>query len=127
MSLTLAILVVVGFAFIIDRTGVVRHSKEAGSRARASLKVVTDPSLEDDSKERQLRQESLRLFGLLGRIVLASGLAVALPLVAVWLLGLVGLGSFGEVLAVLARIDFLLAVGVAGCLGYGVIRLLRGR
>jgi hypothetical protein len=53
---------------------------------------------------------------LLGRIVMESALALGLPIVAVWAVDRLGLVSPPEVLGVLVRIDFLVAVSAFGVL-----------
>ncbi len=125
MSLALAILVVIGFALILDRTGLLRYSAEAGSRARESLRLASDKSLGDDVKEERLQAEAVRLFGLLGRILLLGCLAGILPLGAVWLFGLFGVGSLSQVLLVLQRVDFILATAVVGGVGFWIARRIR--
>ena len=127
MSLGLAILVVAGFALIVSWSGLVGHAKEAGSRAQASLRALTDPSLEDDEKELRLRADALVLFRLLGQILLGSALTVLVPLGGVWFLGLAGIGSPSGVLEVLGRLDFLLVASLAGGLVYWCLGRVRGR
>ena len=117
MSAILAILMVVAFAGIVTWTGVPAQAREVVRRTSASRAVVLDRSLTDQQKERHLRAEAPRLIGLLGRIVLGSALALALPLGALWMLDRLGLASLADVLAVLVRLDFILAVSAAGVLG----------
>lgn len=116
VSLVLALLVVIAFAGIVERTRLTAHVAEAVRRGRESYSIVSDPSLTDDRKERRLREETLRLFALLGRIVLGSFLALGLPLGVLWVLDGIGLISLSETLDVLTRLDFLLAVSALGIL-----------
>lgn len=116
MSLALALLVVAAFAGIVERTRLVAHVRVAMQRARGTYSIVSDPSLTDDEKERRLREEATRLFALLGRIVLGSLLALGLPLGVLWALDRFGWISLSEVLEVLVRLDFLVAVSALGVL-----------
>lgn len=122
MSLFLAVLVVVAFAVVVQWTGVVTRAGEAVRRARGSYAVVADRSLSDDQKERRLKEEAPRLFGLLGGILGGSALALGLPLALIWLGDRLGLVSLAGVMAILVRVDFLVAVTVVGILAAWWIR-----
>lgn len=116
VNLILALLVVAAFAGIVEWTRITTDVQDAVRGAQGTYSVLSDPSLTDDQKESRLRQEAPRLFGLLGRIVFGSFLALGLPLGALWALDRLGLISFSEVLAILVRFDFLLAVSALGIL-----------
>ena len=122
MSFLLAVFVVVAFAAVLERLHLPDRAREVRDRANDALAVLRDPALSDARKERELQGHSVALFRLLGILVGGSALALALPLAVVWLLGQVGVSSFGAVLSVLERLDFLAAVTVAGLLGYLVYR-----
>lgn len=125
MNFALAILVVVGFATTIDLLNLPAHAREVGQRNTDCLNVLRDASLTDDAKERALQRHARRLFVLLGILVGGSFLALFLPLLAVWLLDEVGVGSFHTVLSVLQRFDFLAGTMVVGLLGYLLVRYVR--
>jgi hypothetical protein len=116
VSLLLALLVVVAFAFIVERTRLPAHVGDAVRRARGSYSVLSDRSMTDGEKERRLREEAFRLFVLLGRICFGSLLALGLPLGVLWVLDRMGLISLSEVLGVLMRLEFLISVGAIGML-----------
>jgi hypothetical protein len=116
VSLVLALLVVAAFAGIVGRTRVVGHVRVAMQRARGTWSIVSDPALADDEKERRLRAESFPLLVLLGRIALGSVLALGLPLGVLWALDRSGWISMSEVLEILMRLDFLVAVSALGIL-----------
>lgn len=122
MSLLLAALVVVTFAAMIERFGLVGHAREVVARSRESLDLVRDRSLDDDAKEKRLQRHAVRLAQLV--VILAGGslLALGLPLAGVWLLDLIGVGSLGRVLSVLQRIDFLAATMALGLFGVLLLR-----
>lgn len=125
MSVVLAVLVVVAFAGAIGRLGLAERAREVGDRARTSLEVLRDPALDDDTKERRLQRQSLRLFGLLGVLTGGSVLALGLPLLGVWVLDRAGVASLAEVLGVLQRVDFLAVTTVVGAVGYLLVRRAR--
>jgi hypothetical protein len=116
VSLALALLVVAAFAGIVERTRLVGHVRVATQRARGTYSIVSDPALTDDEKERRLREEAFPLLALLGRIAFGSVLALGLPLGVLWALDGVGAVSMSEVLEVLMRLDFLVAVSALGIL-----------
>lgn len=118
MSFLLAALVVVAFALVLERLELPSRARETGRRARESLDVLRDPSLDDREKESALQEQALRLFGLLGILLGGSLLALGLPLFGVWLLELAGVSSLGAVLGVLERPDFLLGTVAVGAVGY---------
>lgn len=118
MNFALALFVVVGFAVIIEYLGLPDRARAVGRRSKTSLSVFRDDSMEDTEKERVLQEQSRQLFRLLGILLGGSILALGIPLVLIWLLERVGIGSFWGTLGVLERIDFLAGVTVAGLLGY---------
>lgn len=126
MSFLLAALVVVVFALVLERLRLPDRARETGRRARESMDVLRDPSLDDRDKESALQEQSLRLFRLLGILLGGSLLALGLPLLGVWLLELAGVSSLAAVLDVLERPDFLLGTVVVGVGGYVTYRKLAG-
>lgn len=106
------------FALVLERLELPDRARETGRRARESLDVLRDPSLDDRQKEEALQEQALRLFGLLGVLLGGSLLALGLPLLGVWLLELAGVSSLGAVLDVLERPDFLLGTAALGGGGY---------
>jgi hypothetical protein len=116
MNFVLAVLVVIVFAAILERARLITHVRDVVRRARANYSVVADPALTDEQKERRLRAETPQLFALLGRIVLWSVLALALPLAALWIGDRLAVLSLAAVLAVFMRLDFLLVLTAAGIL-----------
>jgi len=121
VSFLLAVMVVVVFALVLERLDLPERARETAARARESLDVLRDPELDDREKESALQEQSLRLFGLLGILLGGSLLALGVPLLAVWLLELVGVSSLDAVLGVLESPPFLLGtvvVGIAGWLAY---------
>lgn len=126
MSFLLAALVVVVFALVLERLRLPDRARETGRRARKSMDVLRDPSLDDRDKESALQEQSLRLFRLLGILLGGSLLALGLPLLGVWLLELAGVSSLAAVLDVLERPDFLLGTVVVGVGGYVAYRKLAG-
>ncbi len=121
MSLLLATFVVVGFGVAITFFELPAHARAVGKRSADCLNVLRDKSLSDQNKEEILRRESVELFRLLGILVGGSAIALLVPLVLVWLLGEIGVGSFSGTLTVLGRLDFLIGVCLVGSLVYALI------
>lgn len=122
MNLALAIFVVVGFAGILEYLDLPKRAQGVGKRSRDALAVLRDDSLDDREKEEALQGHARRLFGLLGILGGGSVLALGGPLVVVWGLERIGVGSFAAVLRILQRLDFLGATVVVGLLGYLLVR-----
>lgn len=122
MEFVWAVGVVVGFAAVLEVLDLPERAREVGRRGRACLEVMQDASADDTTKEKELQQQAVRLFGLFGILAGGSLLALGLPLGAVWGLDAIGLAAFGDVLATLERLDFLAAVTVAGVAGWLVVR-----
>ncbi|WP_263791909.1 hypothetical protein [Salinibacter sp.] len=125
MNIVLAAGVVVGFALIIERLRLPGYARQVGRHSTTCLRVLRDDSLDDAAKETALQNRARKLFGLLGRLVGGSALALGLPLGGVWLLGRAGIGSFGETFATLQRIDFLAVTTAVGLLAYVLVQRTR--
>lgn len=125
MNVLLATFVVVGFAVTLESLHLPARACEVGQCSTECLDVLRDDSLSDREKEEALQQRARRLFKLLGILVGGSALALGLPLLGIWLVEQLGIGSYGRTLAVLQRIDFLSGVTVVGVLGYLVVRRVR--
>jgi len=123
-SFGLATMVVVVFALVLELLDLPERARETGRRARESVEVLRDPSLDDREKESALQDQSLRLFGLLGILLGGSLLALGLPLLAVWLLELGGVSSLEAVLDVLESPTFLAGTVVLGGGAYFLYRRL---
>jgi hypothetical protein len=122
MNVALALFVVVGFAATIEWLDLPDRAREVGRRSSRSLEVLRDSSMSDREKEEALQQQSGELFWLLGLLVGGSMLAIGGPLVVIWGLGKMGVGSFSGAVGVLERLDFLAGVTVVGGLGYVLYR-----
>lgn len=127
MSLLLAAVVVVLFAVILEGIGLPERAREVVRRARTSLDLLRDPSLDDAAKERGLQKHALRLFLLLAILTGGSALAILVPLGGVWLLDGIGVASLDGVLSVLERLDFLAGATVLGGAVYFLVSRSTGR
>lgn len=114
MNVALAAAVAAVSAFLIDRLGLPSRVGEVMGRARRCREILADSDRTDLEKERALREEAIRLFGLFGRLAGGSALALGAPLAAVAALGAAGVGSPGGVVATMVRPAFL-----AGAFGLG--------
>ena len=125
MNVVLAMFVVVGFAATIERLRLPTRAREVQQHSAECIDVLRNESMSDAEKETALQDHSRQLFRLLGILTGGSVLALGLPLGLVWLLGRVGMGSFGDTLAILQRIDFLAATTVVGLLAYALVQRVR--
>ena len=125
MNLLLAAAVVVAFAVLIERFNLTKRTREVGSRAVDSYRVLRNPEIDDAEKERALRRQAVQLFGLVGVMGGGSLLALGLPLLVLWLLELGGVASLDSVLAVLASIEFLVGATLIGSVAFLLFRRLR--
>lgn len=122
MSLAWAVFVVVVFAATVERLKLPERAREVTSRARDCLRVLRDPSMDDDAKQRALQRHALRLFVLLGVLLGGSVLGLLLPLGGIWVLERWNLASLSHVVGVLQRLDFLLVTVVVGIIAYFIAR-----
>ena len=127
MNFVLASFVVVGFAVTIDLLGLVDQAIKVGKRSRESFQVLRDSAMSDREKEEAMQDQSRKLFMLFGILLGGSGLALALPLAIVWLLGQAGIGTFTSTLATLSRVDFLIGVTVVGIPIYLIVRRFKNK
>jgi hypothetical protein len=125
MNLALALFVVAGFAGTLEYLNLPERARGVGERSRDVLAVLRSDALDDREKEEALQDHARRLVALLGILAGGSLLALGGPLAIVWGLERVGTGSFGAVLSILQRLDFLAATIVVGLVGYLIARRLR--
>lgn len=118
MNLTLAMVVVVGFAAVLEWLDLPAHARNVGQRSQDCLAVLQNASLTDREKEEALQTQTKHLFRLLGILTGGSLLALGAPLGLVWGLNQLGVGTFAGVLAILQRLDFLAGTLVAGVIAY---------
>lgn len=118
-----AVFVIIGFAVILSRLGLVEIAAEVGRIAQQSLAVIRNNQLSDAHKEAAMQANALALFSRFAR--LTGGLAAALlaPVALVWGLAFTGLYAFDQVIAVSLTWPFLLG-GVAA---FFAVLLLRKR
>lgn len=126
MTAFLAVFVVIAFAAALEYLELPRHARDVARRGGETVRVLRDESLTDAEKEERLQRHAKRLFGLLGILAGGSVLSLGVPLIAVWGLEKLGVGSFHGTLVVLQRIDFLLGSIVVGGLAYFLIQRVRG-
>jgi len=125
MNVVLALVVVVGFAGTIEYLNLPNRARAVGRQSTNALSVLRDDAMSDRKKESALQGHARQLFRLLGVLVGGSTLALGGPLLGVWLLEQVGIGSFWGTLAVLERVDFLVGVTVVGLAAYLLARRYR--
>lgn len=111
----LALLAALAFLGVLLLSGIVALAREVLATARGAMTAMRAPGLEEHEREAAVQRASLRLFVLLGGLVLRSALALgasALPLLAADLAGLV---PFAEATDYLARVDVILVLSALLC------------
>lgn len=103
-----AALIVAGFAWLLLRLRLVEQAQRINGMVRDSAAVMADKSLGDDARERALRKTSVALFGQFITLTLGLALALGLPMLLVWLLGLTRIWSFDAAIAASLSWPFLL-------------------
>lgn len=113
-----AVTVIIGFASLIYFFDLVGRTKQAIAISREALETIGDSGMTDLQKERFLQSSSLRLFKLLGQLVVGSVCALFIPLGVVWAGQLGGLVALDAVIEILFRWDFIVGASVVGVVVY---------
>jgi len=118
----LAVFVVVFFAFIIKQFNLFLRIKFLKKISKQLIQVFKDSTKSDREKEQVFQRQSRKLFKILMVFVGINILAITCPLVVVWGLEQIGVGSLSNTLAVLSQFYFLLGVIILSLLIYLIIR-----
>ncbi len=118
-----AVLIVIGFWWLLYRLQLVERSGRISAIVRQSAATAADRSLDDAAKGQALRRQSLALFRLFADLTFRLMLAVGLPILSVWLLAFARLWSFEGALEATVSWPFL----IAGLALFFVIFLLPGQ
>ena len=107
-----ATLLVAGFLALLKLFRLVERGRESLGIVRQSFGQLADRTLDDDAKEKAMRQYSLRLFGLFGTLAFFGAAAALLPLALLWLLDRAGWIDLDAIMATAMSWPFLCASGV---------------
>jgi hypothetical protein len=110
-----AIFLVVGLIVLIRLFRLVERSGEVVAISRRSWKVMRDPTLSDDAKEKSLQTGAKQLLPLLLILAFGGAGAVLLPLAAVWVGDRLDWISLEATLAVTISPVFLIGSGALAC------------
>lgn len=105
-------MVVLGFMFFIGLFGLVRRTSRAVEIAKSVLATIRDPSLDDQQKEIATQRYAKELFSLFFVIVIASMIALAIPLGIVWTMELANWLTLADVVAGTLTLEFIGIVAV---------------
>lgn len=114
VNFVLAVFVVVTFAVLINRLGLIGRLRAVKKHSEKSLRTLGSSSLSDQEKEKVFRNQARRLFTLLIILIGGNFLAIGLPFSVIWSLEQMGMGSVSGTLSVLSQIEFLTGVFVFG-------------
>lgn len=126
MNLLGSIAVVFLFIVLIYVLRVVSTAREAITLASDAVRIMRDPSIDDEIKENQLQRRSLRLFAQLALLIAGFSAALALPLAMIWLLERAAVVSLEAVTTILLRWDFI-ALSSVTCVGIYLLAQKRAR
>lgn len=121
------VILVAGFAVIIERARLVPYTRKVIELSRQSVQALGNPALSDDDKERIAQSNTLAMIRLLGALLCGTLAALGVPLLVVWGLDRLGWLSLDDVLTSLARWDVLVAVSVVGVGVYWITSKWRTR
>ena len=116
LALGVALTGVAGFAAVLLRTRALAVLRELTEATAEGVSAMLDSALEDDDKERAIRAASLRLLRGAWRVGWRLAAALAAVAAPVLLADRLGLASDSASLAVLMRVDFILAVSAVAIL-----------
>ncbi|MBK6299330.1 MAG: hypothetical protein IPF48_16210 [Sphingomonadales bacterium] len=107
-----AAFIVLGFAMILSRLGLVALASEVRHLSQRSLNVLRDALLDDDAKEAAMQANARALFAKFIHLTLGLAFALLVPVALIWGVSLTGIVSFETVMAVSLTWPFLLAGGI---------------
>ena len=113
---------VVAFAVVAHYLRLVHRSQDVVEHARHAIAVLQDSSRDDRDKEQALQRTALKLFALLGQLVLGSATALLVPMAILWSIDIAGIPLLHETLLMLQRWEFLVGASVIGGVIYVVLR-----
>ena len=97
------LLSIAAFAVAFRFSGLVARARAAIALVSTTLAVITEPSLDDDEKERVTQRAAIDLFKAFALITLTASLVLAAPGIVIWFSDVMGLARLQDVL------DFLLS------------------
>ena len=125
MSLLVSGLVVLLFLTLLVLCRVIELSTRAIELARNSMAAIADQALDDETKEKIVQQSALKLFRVLGGLIIGFFVALVAPLGSVYLLQFVGVVSAEAVFMMLLRWEFIALSSVVCVVAFILIKRLR--
>lgn len=112
------VILVAGFAVILERVRLVPFTRKVISLSRASVQTLRNPALSDDEKERLTQANTIAMFKLFAVLLGGMALALLVPLIVVWVFDRLGWVSLPGVLNALTRWDVIVVVSIVGIFIY---------
>lgn len=125
LAALVALASVVCFAIVLLRSGILEIARAVPATATAGVTAMLDADLDDNAKEVAVRRAGLRLVGQAWRVAWRLALALAAVLLPIHAAELAGLVAAEASLAVLLRVDFIVAVSIAAVAAGWALRRLR--
>lgn len=113
-----AFLTVTIFVIALWLFGIISVATKAVEVSRAAVRIIRDPDLSDEDKERKLQRSSLTLLGSFLSITVRGAAAVGASLLPMLALDAAGLASFWDVADFLATWEAIIGITVVLTLAF---------
>jgi hypothetical protein len=110
--------VVIFFTVLIYLLGIIQKTRQTIEISQKAVEIIRDPSISDEQKQQLVQASSLKLFSLLGMLVIFTAVAILIPVGIIWVAELVGLVSLDGVLRLMVRWEFVTAATILGIAVY---------
>jgi hypothetical protein len=120
-----AIATIAVFTVALWQLRVVGVASGAIAKSREAMAVMRDPALDDRAREDAVQRASLKLMAACASILVRSALAVLVSLAPIWAFSALGLATFDQVTAFLARWDVIVIVTAVMLAGFGLSKRIR--
>ena len=113
-----AIVSIIVFICSFHLSGVVRVSTGVLVIVHGAFATIRDNSLDDETREKELQEASVKLFGAFISIIFRSALTLLLSFLPIWLVSLISFVKIEDVIYFLSRWDVILIASVIIVAGY---------
>ncbi|MCP3872178.1 MAG: sulfotransferase [Desulfobacteraceae bacterium] len=125
MILLTAIASICTFLFTVWYLGVTRICRTALELVQNSFTIINNPDLDNDTREKRIQQNSIKLFKTFFSILVRSGLAAFLSFLPIWLAASAGWLEIEDVVKFLSRWDIMLSGSFFAVIIYMLSRRLK--
>ena len=112
LPLAVSLLAVAAFGLALWRTNIARQASIAVDRSTAGVGAMLDPQLDDDAKEKALRQAGFKLLASAWQLAWRFALTLAAAVAPILIADALGIASSEAVFALMLRVDYIVIVSV---------------